>query len=143
MNILKLFIQKKAMFVLVIAAIAASCARKITFATSTVVPAATGKVKITKDQNKNNKIGIDIKNLAEAKRLTPSKNAYVVWMETDHTQAKSLGRLNTSSGFLSGALKASLNTVTPLKPRRIYITAEDDPMTQYPGTQVVMTTDRF
>ena len=120
-----------------------SCARKISFGTSTVVPAAEGRVKVSKDDNGNNDIQVDIRNLAEAKKLTPSKSYYVVWMETDEGSVKNLGRLNSESGLFSKSLKASLNTVSPFKPRRIYVTAEDDPTIQYPGSQVVISTERF
>ena len=120
-----------------------SCARKISFGTSTVVPAAEGRVKIDKDNNGNQNIQVDIKNLAEPKRLTPSKSYYVVWMETDEGTVKNLGRLNSETGLFSNTLKASLHTVSPLKPRRIYVTAEDDPTIQYPGSQVVISTERF
>jgi hypothetical protein len=44
---------------------------------------------------------------------------------------------------MSNKLKASFETVSPVKPTKIFITAEDDPGVQYPGTQVVLTTQAF
>lgn len=41
-----------------------SCARKISFSNSSVVPAATGKVKVKKDKNDNYRINVDIEHLA-------------------------------------------------------------------------------
>jgi hypothetical protein len=120
-----------------------SCARKISFLTSSVVPAAEGTVKINKDKNKNYHIQISLSNLAEPNRLQPSKNTYVVWMETDDNAVKNIGQINTSTGFLSKRLKASFETVTPVKPTKIFITAEDDSNIQYPGMQVVLTTNNF
>ncbi len=120
-----------------------SCARKVSFQTSSVVPAAKGSVKVTKDKNKNYKIKISLSNLAEPSRLQPSKNAYVVWMETDNNNTKNIGQINSSTGFLSSKLKASFETVSSFKPVKIFITAEDDANIQYPGMQVVLSTNNF
>jgi hypothetical protein len=61
-------------------------------------------------------------------------------METDDHSAKNLGQMKTSTGMINKALKASLETVTPLKPHKIFVTAEDDADVQYPGAQVILTT---
>jgi hypothetical protein len=120
-----------------------SCAKKITFLTSSVVPAAEGTVKVTKDNNKNYNIKIALSNLAEPKRLQPSKSMYVVWMETDNNATQNIGQINTSTGLFGGKLKSSFETVSSSKPTKIFLTAEDDAKVQYPGTQVVLSTDTF
>lgn len=120
-----------------------SSARKISFQTSTVVPAAEGTVKVKKDKNNNYRISVAISNLAEPTRLQPSKNTYVVWMDTDNNRIKNIGQINSSTGFLSQKLKASFETVSSFKPIKIFITAEDDAAIQYPGMQVVLSTDHF
>ncbi len=120
-----------------------SCAKKINFSTSSVVPAARGTVKVKKDNNHNYVIKIQLNGLAEVKRLQPPKLTYVVWMESDQQVAKNIGQINSSSSMLSKTLKASFETVTPLKPTKIFITAEDDAATQYPGDMVVISTERF
>ena len=120
-----------------------SCARKISFQTSSVVPAARGDVKVKKDNNNNYSIQISLNNLAEPKRLEPAKNTYVVWMETSDNVTKNIGQINSSTGFLSNKLKASFETVSSTKPTKIFLTAEDDASIQYPGTQVIMTTNDF
>jgi hypothetical protein len=125
------------------AACSASCARKMTFSTSSVVPAAQGFVKISKDNNKNYVIKISITNLAEVDRLQPQKQTYVIWMVTDEGLTKNIGQLNSSKSFLSKKLKASLKTVSSFNPAKIFITAENDPGVQYPGDQVVLSTDRL
>ncbi len=121
----------------------ASCAKKIRFSTSTVVPAAQGSVKVKKDNNNNYNIDLSIIRLADPQRLTPPKNSYAVWIETEQNGTKNIGGLNTSGSLLSKTLKSSLKTVTPFKPTRIFITAEDNTSVQYPGSQVVLTTERF
>lgn len=120
-----------------------SCARKVSFLTSSVVPAAEGTVKVNKDKNKNYHIQISLSNLAEPNRLQPSKNTYVVWMETEDNVTKNIGQINTSTGFLSKKLKATFESVSPVKPTKIFLTAEDDANVQYPGMQVVLTTNNF
>ena len=51
-----------------------SCARKMSFTNSTIVPGAEGSVKIKKDKNKNYKIDLNVIHLTEAKRLTPPRH---------------------------------------------------------------------
>mgnify|MGYP001549232196 CR=1 FL=1 len=120
-----------------------SCAKKISFQSSSVVPAARGDVKVKKDNNNNYNIQISVNNLAEPKRLQPSKTAYVVWMATDDNVTKNIGQINSSTGFLSSKLKASFETVSSVKPTKIFLTAEDDASIQYPSGQTVMTTNDF
>ncbi len=120
-----------------------SCAKKWEFLTSTVVPAARGTVKVKTDSNKNHVIKLDITNLAEPERLQTPKKLYMVWMLTDQDVTKNLGQIKTSSGTFSKTLKASFETVSTFMPVKIFITAEDDPNIQYPGWEIVLTTDRF
>jgi len=120
-----------------------SCSKKIAFQTSAIVPAARGDVKIKQDENKNYLIQIELENLAEVKRLDPPKNAYVVWMESDDSMVKNIGQIKSDTKFLSSKLKASFETVTPVKPSKIYITAEDNADVQFPGKQLIMETNKF
>lgn len=120
-----------------------SCSKKMSFQKSGVVPAAEGTVKIKKDGNDNYQIKIVLTNLAAPTRLQPSKNSYVVWMDTDNNRIKNIGQINSSTGFLSSKLKASFETVSSFKPVKIFITAEDDAATSYPGMEVVLSTDNF
>ncbi len=122
-------------------AFSTSCARKMTFSTSSVVPAAQGTVKVSRDRNKNYVIKISISDLAGVERLQPAKQTYVVWMVTDNGLTKNIGQLNSSKSFLSKNLKASLKTVSSFNPVKIFITAENDPGAQYPGDQIVLSTD--
>ncbi len=54
-----------------------SCSKKISFLTSSVVPAARGNVKVKKANN-NNVIKIRLRDLAEVGRLQSEKNTYIV-----------------------------------------------------------------
>jgi len=119
-----------------------SCAKKVTFLTSSIVPAARGSVKVSKDRNKNYVIKIQLYNLAESNRLQPSKSIYVVWMAADH-KTINLGKIKSSTSALSNKLKAYFENVSSVKPDRIFITAEDDANIQYPSSDVVLSTDNF
>ncbi|MFB9842069.1 hypothetical protein [Mucilaginibacter ginsenosidivorans] len=142
LNLLKAkpLLMYAAIFLIVFAV--SSCAQKLKFANSSVVPAAEGTVKIKKDNNNNYNIEIDVIRLADPKRLSPPKETYVVWIETENNMAKNIGQLKSSSGMFSSALTASISTVSPVKPTKIFITAEDSGDVQSPG-EVILTMDSF
>ena len=122
-------------------AILQSCnSTKYNFSTSPVVPAAEGSVKVKKDNNSNYSIALDVKRLAEPKRLTPAKEMYIVWMETEENGRKNIGQLKTSSGLFSSTLTSTLKTVSTFKPTGFFISAEDDANIQYPVGQTVLST---
>jgi hypothetical protein len=113
------------------------------FLISKVVPAARGSVKVNKDKYNNYIIDIQVINLAEASRLTPPKNTYVVWMVTGDSLIKNIGQVRTVTSLLFKKLKAALVTKSSFKPVKIYITAEYDPNLQSTNSEVVLTTDYF
>jgi len=115
-----------------------SCSQQISFLTSTVAPAAEGKVVLNEDKNNNYVIKIEISNLAEVEKLQPPKKSYIVWMESDQDNIKNLGQIISSNN-----LKASFESVSNNKPTRIMITAEEDENAKYPGSMVVLTTQKF
>ena len=118
-------------------------AKKVKFMQSTIAPPARGTVKIKKDGNQNNTIKIEIHDLAEVSALTPPKLNYIVWMLTEDQLIKNIGKIESSTGFLSKKLKGSFETSTPFRPMKIFISAEDDPNSQNPGDQIVLTTNAF
>lgn len=120
-----------------------ACTSKYAFQTSSVVPAARGNVKVKKDGNENYLIKVDVSNLAEVKRLQPAKEAYVIWMVSDEDVTKNIGQINSSSSMMSSKLKASFQTVSSLKPHRIFITAEDNAGITVPGGVVILSTNKF
>ncbi|MDT8402389.1 MAG: hypothetical protein RQ743_11895 [Bacteroidales bacterium] len=120
-----------------------ACAQKVTFLNSSVVPAAKGSVKVKQDKNENYLIKVEIEDLAEVERLQSSKQTYVVWMETDRGNTENLGQLVSSKSFFSKQKTASLETVSSFKPVKIFVTAEEGINVQYPGDQIILTTDNF
>jgi hypothetical protein len=129
--------------ILLVMWVASSCTPKLTFLTSSVVPAARGTVKVKMDGNKNHTIDISLTNLAEPQRLNPPKKLYMVWMETDKGIVQNLGQIITDTGTFSKTLKADFKAVSTFTPVKIFITAEDDVNTQTPAWEVVLTTARF
>ena len=128
---------------LMVTILVSSCATKATFVNSSVVPAAQGYVKVKADRNKNYLVKVELKNLAPSSRLQPSKSTYVVWMLSNDNASKNIGQIKSTSSLLSNELQGSLQTVTTLKPVKIFITAEDNGNTNYPDSKVVLTTDFF
>ena len=120
-----------------------SCAKKIAFLASEVVPAAQGTVKVKTDDNKNYAIEIEIFNLAEPQRLEPPKQMYIVWMLTDQDMTKNIGQIKTSTSTFSKNLKATFESVTAFRPVKIFVTAEDDANVQNPSWEIVLTTNQF
>lgn len=118
-----------------------SCAKKITFPTSMVVPAANGYIKIKSTKN-NYSIDLVLRNLAKAKNLMPPRETYIVWAETNDG-IKKLGEMNSSGRLFSKSLKATLGATLAHKPKKVFITAEDDRDVLYPGMQVVLQTEPF
>jgi hypothetical protein len=115
------------------------CAKKIPFQTSAQVPAARGTVTYSKDKNNNYVIKLEISYLAEPNRLQPPKATYVVWLESD----QSSNPVNLGQIVGTSKLKIKFETVSSSKPKRIFITAEDDPSIHYPGSYLVLETNIF
>jgi hypothetical protein len=86
---------------------------------------------------------LHLSDLAEVDRLQKAKESYVVWMVTDNEERKNIGLLNSSSGMLSSKLKANFETSSSTRPMQIFITAEEDGSVQYPGSRIILSTDRF
>ncbi len=124
---------------LAIAVIFVSCSNKIAFEKSAVVPSAEGTVNVKQDDNNNYTVDLSLMRLADPSRLTPSKVAYFVWMETADNGVQNIGQLKTSSGPFSKSLKSSLKTVTPFKPTGFFVTGEESTSVQYPGLMIMRT----
>lgn len=118
-------------------------AQEVHFKASSVVPAAEGIVRISTNRDKGYNVDISILHLAGPGRLQPAAKTYIVWMDTEQNGLKNLGEMQSKDGFLSNTLKASLNTTTPFKPTRIFITAEDVAAISNPQGEQVLTTRTF
>lgn len=114
--------------------------KKYTFASSSVVPAAEGTVKVEPEDNGNFEIEVKVTRLAEPNRLQPARKLYIVWAQTEKEGNRNIGQLKTSTGFLSSTLKSSLHTLSPFKPVGFLISAEDDLSVAQPRGPIVLQT---
>lgn len=115
-----------------------SCRTTVDFPHSSTLPAAEVKAKVKQDKNENYQIKLEADHLADPSRLKPSKDVYIVWIETESNNSQNIGQLTTK-----GSKDASLETVTSYKPVRIFITAEDRANLQYPRGEVIFKSKRI
>lgn len=109
-----------------------SCGSTMQLPVSNEVPAAEISVKKKQDNNDNYKITLTAENLASANRLSPSRETYVVWIETAENGIKNVGQLNPENGK-----KVSLETVSAFEPKSIFVTAESSGTVSFPtGTEI-------
>lgn len=113
-----------------------SCATPAKFPISSITPAAEITATMKKDKNENFAIVVTAKYLASPNRLTPPKNIYVVWVDTESNGTINIGQLTIQNGQ-----KTQLKTSTPFNVKDIYITAEDYGSITYPaGFEISRTT---
>ena len=143
MKIIKYILDYKHFFLVValvlIVFTLSSCAKKVVFETSTITPAARGEVKVKKDDNNNYNIELKVDYLTEPGRLTPAKRTYVVWLVSENNDAP----INLGQIIGTKKLKLSFESVSASRPKRIFITAEDDASIQFPSSMIVLETDSF
>lgn len=111
------------------------CAREVRLPPSAELPAAMGEARVSKDENGNTKLKLEVKHFAPPQRLQPPRSVYVVWAETHDQQMHNLGQLK-----INDKLKGKLETTTPFRIFQLVITAEDNPLVRQPSEQVVLRT---
>jgi hypothetical protein len=98
------------------------------------VPGAAGIVKVQKDKdNGNTKLNIKVEHLANPASLTPSENAYVVWVQPRGEEAVKLGAIGVDKN-----LKGELNVVTTSKDFDVFVTAEQSQNVSTPSEFTVL-----
>lgn len=100
------------------------------------VPAATGIVKVQKNKdNRNVKLDIKVDHLARPSSLTPSADAYLVWIRPNGGDALKQGAIGVDKN-LSGELKLE----TASKEFDVFITAEQSNSVTFPSSVEVLRT---
>lgn len=112
------------------------CATSVPIPSSTIVPAASGFTKVSKDDNGNTKIEFKVQNLAPPQNLQPTRSIYVVWVQTSDNKSYNLGQLKVDKN-----LKGTLNAITPFTSFRLVVSAEDFPTVSLPSQQVILSTE--
>lgn len=101
---------------------------------ASVVPAASGTVRVQKDKNNGNmQLDIKVKSLAKPANLTPPESMYVVWIRPNGGQAQKAGVLSVDNN-----LAGELNAITTAKSFDVFITAEQSEGVSTPsGTEIL------
>jgi hypothetical protein len=103
---------------------------------ASMVPGARADVAITKDKNGNTRLKMTVQHLSNLENLTPRANAYVVWLQERGGNSENQGQLKMDKN-----LKATFQTVTPLKSFDVIVTAEQDVRAKDPsGPEVLRAT---
>jgi hypothetical protein len=114
----------------------AYAAKKYPMTAASMVPGARAEVAIGKDKNGNTRLKMTVQHLANLENLTPRATAYVVWLQERGGNSLNQGQLKVDKN-----LKATFETVTPLKSFDVLVTAEQDPRTNGPsGPEVLRAT---
>jgi hypothetical protein len=121
---------------LLIGMIGLGCAQKVALRNSPYIPAAIGEAKITRDQNKNAIVELDIQHLAPSENLQPPKKVYVVWSQAPDGKNINLGQLTVGSDR-----RGRLKSPTPMQVFRIIVTGEDVASAASPSPQIVFSSD--
>lgn len=120
------------------ALVVAGCAQTIAVNRSTIVPGATGKLTVEKDESGNAKLKLEVAHLAPSNQLSPPRAAYVVWGQTRDGRAFMLGQLKVDDEY-NGVFEGT----APVTSLRVIVSAEESTAATQPGTQIVLSTDNF
>lgn len=108
-------------------------AKKYPLTAASSVPAARGEVDIGQDKNGNTRVKVEVEHLAAPGNLSPPKTVYVMWFQERGGEALNQGQLK-----IDKKLKATFQTVTPVKSFDLFVTAESDPSIKSPqGAEVL------
>ena len=114
----------------------ALAAKKYPMTAASTVPGARAEVAVSKDNNGNTRLKMTVQHLANLENLTPRANAYVVWLRERSGNSENQGQLKMDKN-----LKATFETVTPLKSFDVFVTAEQDSRVKGPsGPEVLKAT---
>ncbi|MEP6717023.1 MAG: hypothetical protein ABJC09_15745 [Terriglobia bacterium] len=101
-----------------------------------LVPAATGTVKVTNDKNNGNmQFVLKVEHLAKPSALTPPATTYVVWVRARGGEALKQGALGVDKD-----LKGELRSVTVSKDFELFVTAEQSENATVPSGPEVLHT---
>lgn len=111
-------------------------AKKISMTACKEDPAAHGTVAVKTGHNGNTEVDITTKALAQPSALTPPENTYVVWFQPQDQDPQDVGALRVGNN-----LNGKLDTVTPNRRFKVFITAEREPNPKKPKGPTVLTAD--
>jgi hypothetical protein len=111
--------------------------QKFPMTASAAVPAATGNVSVSADNNGNTKVKVNVEHLANPASLTPAQTVYVVWIQQrGSNQPDNAGVIEVGND-----LKGGLETTTPYRTFDVFVTAEHNRNATSPnGPQILKAT---
>jgi len=121
-----------------LAVFAFGCAQTVALNSTPAVPAALGAAKVSKDNNGNTIVRIEVEHLAPPENLSSAKSAYVVWAQAPQGRFINLGQMVVGKDRVGKFMG-----VTPLANFRILVTAEDLPAVTTPSKDEILTTEVF
>jgi hypothetical protein len=110
-----------------------AAAKKFPMAAGSIVPAATGEIDVSKDDNGNTRYTIGVKHLADPAKLTPPKSVYLVWLQPRGEQPQKAGQLTVGD-----EMKGEFKGTTPLRDFEVFVTAEDGATVETPSGDPVL-----
>lgn len=100
-------------------------------------------MQITRDAAGNYVIHLVIVNLEPVKLMKPVKEGYVVWMTNEAGVISNIGTIEGANTWTGRKDKTKFEATSPVKPSKVFITAETDLKSVKPGTQIVWSTGSF
>lgn len=100
-------------------------------------------MQITRDASGNYVINLVMVNLQPVKLMKPQKEGYVVWVVTDAGVPVNVGTIEGANTWTDKKDKTKFVVAHPVKPVKVFVTAETDLKAQKPGAQVVWSTGSF
>ncbi len=110
-----------------------ACAHSQPMQSSALVPAAEGKVKVSRGDSGNTRLTMEVKHLADPAMVAPGASTYVVWIQEPHAAAQNVGALKVGKNR-----RGELKTVTPHQTFQVFITAEPTRAARAPTNERLM-----
>ncbi|HEV2134964.1 MAG TPA: hypothetical protein VGR47_12070 [Terracidiphilus sp.] len=111
-------------------------AKKVSMTPGKEDPAAHGTVAVKTGHNGNTQVNITTDALAQPSALTPPENTYIVWLQPDGQDARDIGSLRVDN-----KLHGKLNTTSPYRRFKVFITAEKQRGLTKPKGPTVLSAD--
>lgn len=100
------------------------------------VPGSEGTVEVKEGRGGNTDVAVRVKHLAPPARMAADANVYVVWIQARDAEKQSVGALT-----LNEDLEGYLDTLTPHRRFRLFVTPEASAQVGQPSHEPVFTAD--
>ena len=112
---------------------AGACAHSQPMQSSALVPAAEGKLEVSKGDSGNTRLKMEVKHLADPAMVAPGASTYVVWIQQPRAAAQNVGALKVGKNR-----RGELETITPHQTFQVFITAEPTMAVRAPTNERLM-----